>query len=109
MSILVKNIVRAILFLFVQVFVLDRIHLHQMVTPYLYFLFILWLPFRMQRTWLMIIAFIYGFMMDSFRHNPGFHAAAGVLIAYIRPFLINLFIPQEGADTNFEEPSFKSM
>ena len=109
MSTLVKNIVRALLFLFVQVFVLDRIHLHQMITPYLYFLFILWLPFKMQRTPLMLIAFIFGFTMDSFRHNPGFHAAACVLIAYVKPFLVNLFIPQEGADTNFAEPSVKSM
>lgn len=109
MSILVKNILRAVLFIFVQVYVLDRIHLHQMVTPYLYFLFVLWLPFRMNRAWLMIIAFVYGFIFDSFRHNPGFHAAACVLIAYVRPFLVNIFIPQEGADTNFEEPSFKSM
>lgn len=109
MSILIKNILRAILFMLVQVFVLDKIHLHQMVTPYLYFLFILWLPFKMKRAWLMAIAFVYGFVLDSFQHNPGFHAAACVLVAYIRPFLINLFIPQEGADTNFEEPSIKSM
>jgi len=109
MSTLVKNIMRAILFIFVQVFVLDRIHLHQMITPYIYFLFILWLPFRTPRTPLMIIAFLYGFTLDCFRHNPGFHAAACVLIAYIRPFLVNIFIPQEGADTNFEEPSAKSM
>lgn len=92
-----------------QVYILDRIHLHQMVTPYLYFLFVLWLPFKMTRTWLMIIAFVYGFILDSFQHNPGFHAAACVLIAYIRPFLVNIFIPQEGADSNFEEPSIKSM
>ena len=109
MSILVKNILRAVLFLFMQVFVLDKIHLHQMVTPYLYFLFILWLPFKMSRTWLMVIAFLYGFILDSFGHNPGFHAAACVVIAYVRPFLVNIFIPQEGADTNFEEPSIKSM
>ncbi len=109
MSVLVKNILRAVLFMIVQVFVLDRIHLHQMVTPYLYFLFVLWLPFKMQRPWLMFIAFAYGFVLDSFQHNPGFHAAACVLIAYIRPFLVNIFIPQEGADTNFEEPSIKSM
>ncbi len=109
MSILVKNILRCILFMLVQVFVLDKIHLHQMVTPYLYFLFILWLPFKMKRAWLMAIAFIYGFVLDSFQHNPGFHAAACVLIAYIRPFLVALFIQQEGADTNFEEPSIKSM
>ncbi len=109
MSVLVKNILRAILFMLVQVFVFDKIVLHQMVTPYLYFLFVLWLPFKMQRPWLMLIAFAYGFILDSFRHNPGFHAAACLLIAYIRPFLVNIFIPQEGADTNFEEPSIKSM
>ncbi len=109
MSVLVKNIFRAILFMLVQVFVLDNIRLHQMITPYIYFLFILWLPFKINRPWLMFIAFAYGFLLDSFRHSPGFHAAACVLIAYIRPFFINLFIPQEGADNNFEEPSIKSM
>ena len=57
----------------------------------------------------MLIAFALGFTLDSFRHNPGFHAAACVLIAYFRPFLINILIPQEGADNNYEEPSAKSM
>jgi len=109
MSSLVKNIIRFIMFILVQVFVLDRIHLHQMVTPYLYFLFILWLPFRMQRTLLMVLAFLLGFTLDSFRHQPGFHAAACVLIAYVRPFLINMLIPQEGSEANYEEPSITSM
>ncbi len=109
MSTLVKNIIRFALFILVQVFVLDKIHLHQMLTPYLYFLFLIWLPFRMGRTQQMVIAFVLGFAMDSFRHHPGFHTAACVLIAYVRPLLINLLIPQEGADNNYLEPSFKSM
>ncbi|MEO5944816.1 MAG: rod shape-determining protein MreD [Ferruginibacter sp.] len=109
MSSLVKNIIRFILFILFQHFVLDRISLHEMITPYVYFLFILWLPFRMQRTWLMLIAFLLGFTLDSFRHQPGFHAAACVLIAYVKPFLVNLLIPQEGADTNYQEPSIKSL
>jgi hypothetical protein len=109
MSTLVKNIVRFILFIGVQVFILNKVHLHQLVTPYIYFLFILWLPFRMGRTWLMLTAFALGFALDSFGHHFGFHSAACVLIAYLRPFLINLLIPQEGADTNYEEPSIKSM
>ncbi len=109
MSTFVKNIIRFALFILVQVYVLDRIHLHQMLTPYLYFLFIIWLPFRMGRTQQMLIAFVLGFAMDSFRHHPGFHTAACVMIAYIRPFFINLLIPQEGADNNYQEPSFKSM
>lgn len=46
--------------------------------------------------------------MDSFRQHPGFHAAACVLIAYIKPFLANLLSPQQGKDFTYEEPSVKS-
>lgn len=109
MTTLVKNILRFILLILVQFYVLDKIHVHQMVTPYLYFLFILWMPFKMNRTVQMLLAFILGFTLDSFRHSPGFHAAACVLIAYVRPFLVNVLIPQEGADSNYEEPSARSM
>ncbi len=109
MSTLLKYIFRFAMFIGVQVFVLDKVHVHQMVTPYIYFLFILWLPFNMGRTQQMLIAFALGITLDSFRHHPGFHTAACVMIAYIRPYLINLLIPQEGADSNYDEPSFKSM
>jgi hypothetical protein len=30
-------------------------------------------------------------------------------MAYIRPYFINLLIPQQGIDSNYEEPSIKSM
>ncbi|MBN8834094.1 MAG: rod shape-determining protein MreD [Niastella sp. SCN 39-18] len=106
---LLKYIVRFALFVLVQVYVLDKIHLHQMVTPYLYFLFIIWLPFKMQRTPLMLVAFLLGFSIDSFRHNPGFHAAACVLIAYLKPFLIKMLVTQDISENNYNEPSAKSM
>jgi|APGre2960657444_1045066.scaffolds.fasta_scaffold10472_4 rod shape-determining protein MreD len=109
MSTLVKNSIRFILFILIQVFVLDSIHLHKLATPYLYLLFIIWLPFRMNRSWQLLIAFIFGFTLDAFRHSFGFHAAACVLMAYIRPYFINLLIPQQGIDSNYEEPSIKSM
>ncbi len=109
MNTTIKNIIRFFLLIAVQVFVLDKVRLHQMLTPYLYMLFILWLPFRINRSLLMLLAFILGMTVDSFRHHPGFHAAACVLMAYIRPFVINLLIPQEGAETNYDEPSFRSM
>ena len=100
---------RFVLLILVQVFVLDRIHLNYMVTPYIYFLFILWMPFEGNRSVQMIIAFALGFTLDSFRHHPGFHAAACVLIAYLRPILINLLISQEGAENNYRAPSAKSL
>lgn len=110
MSNLVKNIVRFCLFILVQVYVLNNVPpLHHLVTPYLYFLFILWLPFKMGRKNAMILAFLLGFVLDCFTKTYGLHAAPCVLIAYFRPFLINVLISQEGAESNYNEPSIKSM
>lgn len=110
MSSLVKNIIRFCLFILVQVFILNQLPpLHRLITPYLYFLFILWLPFKMGRRLQIVLAFCLGFALDSFMHTYGLHAAACVLIAYVRPFLINILISQEGAESNYNEPSIQSM
>lgn len=105
----VRHFLRFSILILFQVFVLDKLRLHQLVTPYLYMVFILWMPFQTSRARLMILAFLLGFTLDSFRHHPGFHAAACVLMAYVRPFMVNLLIPQEGAETNYEEPTFRSL
>lgn len=110
MSEFLKNSIRFVLFIFVQVFVLFKIPpLHRFITPYLYFLFILWLPFNMPRIRLTLIGFLFGLCLDYFTHSPGLHAAACTLIAYLRPFVINLLISQEGADKNYGSPSITSM
>lgn len=109
MNTLFKNIFRFLGFMLLQVYVLDTIRLHQMITPYIYFLFLLWLPFNINRILLMMLALVLGFTLDSFRHNPGFHTAACVLLAYVRPFLINLMIPQQELENNHDEPSSQTM
>ncbi len=110
MSTLVKNIVRFILFILVQAFVLDKVPpLHQFVKPYLYFLYILWLPFSIPRLGQMIIAFVFGLSMDYFSGTPGLHAAPCVLIAYVRPFLLNILLPQEKTEMSYAEPSIRSL
>ncbi len=57
----------------------------------------------------MIVAFLFGLTLDYFTGTPGIHAAPCVLIAYLRPFLINVLISQEGAELNYAEPSMKSL
>lgn len=110
MSELLRNIIRFAVFILVQVFVLNDIPaLHYSVNPYLYFLFILWLPFSISHFWLMVLGFVTGFTLDAFTHTPGLHAAPCVLIAYLRPFLVNILIPQQGAEMNYNEPSIKSL
>ena len=110
MSNLVRNIVRFILFILLQVFVLAKIPpLHQFIVPYLYFLYILWLPFSLSRPALLFIAAAFGLALDFFVKTPGLHMAACILIAYIRPFVINLLMPREAAEIGYIEPSIKSM
>ena len=110
MSSLLKNIIRFILFILVQAFVLDKVpSLHQFVKPILYFLFILWLPYSINRSWQMIIAFIFGMCMDYFTGIPGLHAIPCVLIAYLRPFLLTILMPQEKTEVSYAEPSIKSL
>lgn len=106
MSDLVKNIFRLAIFIVVQVYVLDKLPpLHRFVIPILYFLFILWLPFTVNRFVLLLIGFVTGLTLDYFKQTPGLHAAACVLIAYVRPFIISILIPKDTAEFNYREPS----
>jgi len=106
LSDLVKNIFRLAIFIVVQVYVLDKLPpLHRFVIPILYFLFILWLPFTVNRFVLLLIGFVTGLTLDYFKQTPGLHAAACVLIAYVRPFIISILIPKDTAEFNYREPS----
>lgn len=110
MSDLVKNIFRLAIFILVQVYVLNKVpFLHRFIVPYLYFLFILWLPFSISRLGLLLIGFLCGITLDYFTNTPGLHAASCVLIAYARPFIINLLIPKDTAEFNYREPTPRAM
>lgn len=105
-----RNILRFALFILLQVYLLNKIpHLHRFITPYLYYLFILWLPFSMSRQWLLVTGFLTGLTLDYFTMTPGLHAAACTLIAYVRPFVINILTPKDTSEFNYREPSPKAM
>jgi rod shape-determining protein MreD len=108
MNELIKNIIRFILLILLQVFVLNHILLHEFVTPSLYLLFILLLPINMPRWSVMICALLLGFCMDIFMNTQGMHAAACVLIAFLRPFIINVLAPK-GFETARVTPSVITM
>ncbi|HVF96956.1 MAG TPA: rod shape-determining protein MreD [Flavisolibacter sp.] len=110
MSDLVRNTLRLMVFLLVQVFVLNKVpFLHRFIVPYLYFLFILWVPFSVSRLGLLAMGFFTGLLLDYFTLTPGLHAAACVLVAYARPFIINLLIPKDKDEFNYREPSPRAL
>jgi rod shape-determining protein MreD len=110
MNLIVKNTILFFFILFIQVFILNKIPpLHQFVVPYFYFLFILWLPFKTRRWVILLVGFLLGFTVDMFYKTPGLHTSASVLIAYLRPFVINLLLPKEATEWGNEEPNRVSM
>ena len=110
MNNILKNSIRFVLFLLIQVIILNEVPpLHQFITPYLYFLFILWLPFGTSRLSLTVLGFIFGYCLDTFSNTPGLHAAACTLIGYVRPSILNLLIAQEASEELTKEPSVGTM
>jgi hypothetical protein len=107
---LAKNIIRFALFILVQVYVLNQVpFLHRFIAPYIYYLYLLWLPFSISRLGLLIMGFLTGITLDFFMMTPGLHAAACVLIAYIRPFVITVLAPKDVSGFSYREPSPKAM
>jgi len=101
---------RLLLFILAQQFIGYRIPLiHESFGVLFYYLYILWLPFTISRSGLLLVSFFTGLALDSFTKTPGMHAAACTLIGYIRPFLITLLIPQRDTDFNYREPSVTSL
>jgi hypothetical protein len=102
----VKNIIRFVLLVLLQVLILNHVSLGGYVNPYLYILFILWLPFSTERWVLLISAFLLGFAVDIFSNTIGLNAAASVAMAFARPFVISMI----STGTDFEpgtRPSIK--
>lgn len=77
-----------------QVFILNNIQLYGYLNPYLYVLFILTLPPNIGRINLLIWGFVSGMIIDIFENSGGVHTSATLLLAYFRPFILNLTAPR---------------
>ena len=96
----IANIFRFIGIFLVQVLILINVDINtNYVNLYIYPLFILLLPIKMPRVWVLLIAFFFGLGVDTFYTTPGVHAAASVFIAYIRTGLFSIMEPRGGYDT----------
>ena len=106
--VLIINLLRFVLLVFMQVFLLKNITLYNLSTPYLYILFILLLPFETPNLLLFLLAFILGITVDAFYNTPGLHAAACVVLAFVRVLFISITVQKDGFD-NEPEPSLSLM
>src|ERR1700749_3576567 len=106
--VIIINIIRFFVLVFMQVFLLKNITLYNLSTPYLYILFILLLPFETPNLLLFALAFILGLTIDAFYDTPGLHTAACVLLAFVRILFISITVQKDGFD-NEPEPTLSMM
>jgi rod shape-determining protein MreD len=88
-NITLRNIIRFVVLVFIQVLIFNNISLKSYLVPYIYVLFILLLPFETPKWLLLVSGFFLGFFVDMFSNTAGVHTAATVLMAFIRPFAGN--------------------
>jgi len=96
MYILGRNIFRFLVVVLFQVLVMDNVMISGYIVPYVYILFILLLPFETPSWVVLMSGFALGLGIDLFEHTLGMHTAATVLIAFIRPYMLDLLAPRDG-------------
>jgi len=87
-----------LLYLFLQIFFMRNLVLFNYAFCFIYIAGVLLLPADTNRMYLLLIGFATGFTVDVFSNTFGMHASATVLIAYIRPFLIQYQMDSKGAE-----------
>jgi len=99
---IIRNSIRFIVLVLVQVLIIKNIELGTTINPFIYVLFILVLPFEIPKWLLLICGLLLGLCIDMFYDTSGMHAAATVFMAYIRPSVLKLFSPRDGYESGMQ-------
>lgn len=117
MSIYLRNIIRFISLILIQVLLLSNIHLNAFgtdsyvpdFTPFIYPLIILLLPLSTPTWAMLLLGFGTGLTMDVFMNTGGMHAAICVFIAMVRNSILTALLPQRLSDYPNLSPGVKNM
>lgn len=117
MSIYLRNIIRFISLILIQVLLFKNIHLTGWgaasiippYTPFIYPLIILLLPLSTPTWAMLLLGFGTGLTMDVFMDTGGMHAAICVFIAAVRNSILTALLPQRLSDYPNLSPGVKNM
>lgn len=105
---MIKEVFRYIFLLLVllllQFFVFNKINFNGYVNPFVYTMFILVLPFSLKNWHLLLIGFFTGLIVDMFMNTLGLHAAATLVVAFIRPVVLS-GVASKADFSRFRSPS----
>jgi hypothetical protein len=103
-----KHIARFVIFIAVQVLVINHISISGYINPYIYIMFILLLPFDTKGWVLLAGSFALGLGIDMFSNSLGMHASACLFLAFFRPAVIRLISVKTDFDAG-AEPRINNM
>lgn len=88
-----------VLYSLLQVMILKDIVLFDKAFVFVYIAFLLLLPFETSPIALMLLGLVLGTIIDVFYDTLGMHAAACVLLGFLRPYWIRTITPQGGYES----------
>ncbi len=103
---LLRGLIYFVLFVLIQVLVLNNIHFLRIATPFLYVYFILKMPVDDSRTRVVFFSFLIGLVIDWFSNTSGMHAAACTFAGFCRSPLIGVLVKKELQEGVY--PSYRS-
>ena len=98
----IKYIILLPLFLFVQIYILNEVMFASYINPYLYLIILFVMPFKTQKWFLLIYAFILGLSVDIFSETLGMHSTACLIIALLKQSITKITIPHNIIEENDE-------
>lgn len=102
-----EQILNLILLLLVQLPLVHRITLFDRAFAFFYVGFLILLPRTFSRSYLMVIGFFAGLLVDIFTNTPGIHASASVFILFSRNFWLSVVTDDAQEITNLNVASLK--
>ncbi|MBN1252932.1 MAG: hypothetical protein JXR51_13105 [Bacteroidales bacterium] len=100
-NIIYRNIIRFFILIFLQIFIFNNINVTSFgIIPFVYILYIILSPFETPNWLLLITAFFLGLLIDIFSDTLGLNSSASVLIAFIRPWILNSLSPRDGYEVS---------
>lgn len=84
--------------IFLQIIIVNNLHINSYVFPYIYLFGIFVIPKRIPNVLLLIIGFTLGIIIDYYSNTSGIHAFATTLIAFIRNNFLDPLSPRDAND-----------
>jgi hypothetical protein len=105
---IIKNILRFIVLVLIQVLIIQNINLTGYVILLPYVMGILLLPFETHKLIVLFAAFFLGVSVDYFYDSSGLHATACTVMGFSRYYVLKYIAPRDGYDVGVR-PTLEDM